>query len=341
MAFTTTTEERIEALATTDVEERLALIAELDRYLAATQVDISQFAEMIGKGSSTIRHFLANRYHNVARSDQFLRARIRTFLDANPISNGTQPLGRLYETENVKTLRHWFNRCLAAGSRRGRMACVYAGPGSQKTFVTEHLVADLNREQMSMGTARCRAFHIYCSQDERPLSLVSKMLLAAGIARHGTIQKNLTTLRFNLRQNRALFIFDEAQHLSIACLEIIRELNDLKPYFGVMLLGSHKLREFFTQKAAEMEQWHSRITEAIELPGIAKETIAGIVRQELHGLADFDTPQGKAALNALLQESLVRDIYSGKANQHYYSVRKVFMAIDQIREEAGAEGAIQ
>lgn len=328
-----TREERRERLAAGDAEGTVEMIAEVKQYLSVAQLSQQQFAQMVGKGHSTIDKFLHGKYDAVAGSDLRLRKHLRAFLDANPIVPAETASGKLYDTENVQTLRLWFDRCLNAGKRRGRMACVYAGPGSQKTFVTEHLVAELNREQMSQGQARTRAFHIYTSQGESPLSLVHKLLYVTGLPIVATIQRSLASLRFLLRRNRTLFIFDEAQHLSVPCLEIIRELNDLPPHFGVMLLGSHRLRQFFTENAAQMEQWHSRITEAIELPGIAKHTIAGIVRQELDGIANFDTKQGAAALEALLQDCLVRDIYSGKQNQHYYSVRKVFMTIESIREE--------
>ena len=42
----------------------------------------------------------------------------------------------------------------------------------------------------------------------------------------GTVDRILRNLRFDLGQRKVLLVFDEAQHLSLACLETIRELLD-------------------------------------------------------------------------------------------------------------------
>ena len=47
-------------------------------------------------------------------------------------------------------------------------------------------------------------------------------------------------------------VFDEAQHLSIACLETIRELLDQPPHCGLLFAGTHELEEIFTRKALEL-----------------------------------------------------------------------------------------
>jgi hypothetical protein len=39
----------------------------------------------------------------------------------------------------------------------------------------------------------------------------------------GTVDRILRNLRFDLSQRKVLLVFDEAQHLSIECLETIRE----------------------------------------------------------------------------------------------------------------------
>jgi hypothetical protein len=42
-------------------------------------------------------------------------------------------------------------------------------------------------------------------------------------------------------QRKVLLVFDEAQHLSIACLETIRELLDQPPHCGLLFAGTHEL----------------------------------------------------------------------------------------------------
>ena len=56
-------------------------------------------------------------------------------------------------------------------------------------------------------------------------------------------------LRFDVSQRKVLLVFDEAQHLSIECLETIRELLDQPPHCGLLFAGTRKLEEIFTRQA--------------------------------------------------------------------------------------------
>jgi DNA transposition AAA+ family ATPase len=330
-----TDEERKERLAYIDSPERAAMVEEVSAYLAASHLSAPQLATYINYSHVTLRSWLGGNYHRIAGTDKNLVRALRAFIDANPIVATAENQGTFYQTENVATLQSWFDHCLSLKSGRGRMVCVYSGPGGQKTFITENLVARFNREQIS-NPDRPRAFHLYCSQDLTPGQLVVKMLVAAGIRTVGLLQKNLTALRFSLRQCRTLFIFDEAQHLSIPCLEIIRELNDLRPYFGVMLLGSHRLRQTFEQRAAEMEQWHSRLTAAIELPGISEVCARHIVECELAELLPAKVSARETKLRDLVLDSYVDDIYS-REKRRYLSARRLFRSIELIKEAALAK----
>ena len=48
-------------------------------------------------------------------------------------------------------------------------------------------------------------------------------------------------------------VFDEAQHLSIECLETIRELLDQPPHCGLLFAGTHELEEIFARQAFTVE----------------------------------------------------------------------------------------
>jgi DNA transposition AAA+ family ATPase len=326
MPHATTIAERRDAILQAPSSE--GIIEEVNAYLAAAHLGVNQFATYINYSHVTVRAFLANRYWKVGGSDKNIRKAIRAFLDANPIQATPENQGKFYQTENVATLQKWFDHCLAVESGRGRMVAVYSGPGGQKTFISENLVARFNQDNVA-NPDRPRAFHLYCSQDITPGQLVVKILATAGISSAGLLQKNLASLRYSLRNRRVIFIFDEAQHLSIPCLEIIRELNDLRPYFGIMLLGSHKLRLLFDQRAAEMEQWNSRLTASIELPGIGLECARQIVQEELAGV----TPLSDRKIDTLLKSSYADDIYS-REKKTYLSARRLFRSIEQIKEAA-------
>src|ERR1019366_5336973 len=74
----------------------------------------------------------------------------------------------------------------------------------------------------------------------------------------GTVDRILRNLRFDLGQRKVLLVFDEAQHLSIECLEALRELLDQPPPWGLLFAGTHELEEIFPRQALELEQWRSR-----------------------------------------------------------------------------------
>lgn len=310
-------------------------IAQVREYLAKSQLTIDQLAYHTGYGGQTLDRFLQGRYHeNPARSVKLVAAALTNFIVNNPAGQPEEELGRLYRTENFDTLEKWFDYC----QKRGKMCCVYGPPGSQKTFAIQHIVADQRRAELTDGHRHHRSFYVYCSEGLTPLELVRKLLEAAALPACRSLQRNLAGLRFSLRERRTVFVFDEAQHLSVACLEIVRELNDLRPHFGVMLLGSHSLQARFTAKAAELEQWNSRITGSIELPGISNETAERIVREELGALADKPSK-----IAAMLDACMTVDIYSRKREKKYRSARKLFGTLEQIKEQAAhrAAGGLQ
>ena len=108
----------------------------------------------------------------------------------------------------------------------------------------------------------------------------------------------------------------------------MRELNDQRPHFGLLLLGSHNLRNLFAHRSAELEQWNSRISQPIELPGIGDDAAREIVRQELGAVALTDTKVAR-----LLKSCMVLDSYSREKRQ-YLSIRKLFGSLEFIKEGA-------
>ena len=203
------------------------------------------------------------------------------------------------------------------------MAGVYGPPGAQKTFVFTHLVAEHNRREISKNGHGTRAYHVYCSVGITPRQLLRKVCYEAALASSGAVDVLMTNLRYHLGKRRSLIIFDEAQHLSIACLEIIRELNDCAPHCGVLLAGSHQLFATFSQRAAELEQWNSRVANFVALPGIERGEVVEIIEAEL-GLLNAKQ------IATLMENSLVTDGYS-KQRTRYYSARRLFRQIADIQ----------
>ena len=74
---------------------------------------------------------------------------------------------------------------------------------------------------------------------------------SCGAIRLGTVDRVLRNLRFDLSQRKVLLVFDEAQHLSIECLETLREPLDQPPHCGLLFAGTHELEAIFTRQALE------------------------------------------------------------------------------------------
>ena len=145
--------------------------------------------------------------------------------------------GKLYETENARLLRRYFYEALD----HGRAYYLYGAPGTQKTYVLQHLIAELNRSEIAKNGEGRRAYYIYVRQGIHSLDLMKRVAQSCGAIGMGTVDRILRNLRFDLSQRKVLLVFDEAQHLSIECLETLRELLDQPPHCGLLFAGTHEL----------------------------------------------------------------------------------------------------
>ena len=300
---------------TAEVQDRVR------QYLLVAQLSSSELARRVHVGGNSLSIFMAGRYieSGISLTDVRIRRKLVDFMDAHPVEIATTTQGRLHETSNVKVMRHWFERCLD----RREMAGVYGPPGAQKTFVFTHLVAEHNRREISKNGHGTRAYHVYCTQDITPRQLLRKICFEAALASSGAVDVLMNNLRHHLGLRKSLVILDEAQHLSIACLEVIRELNDCAPHCGILLAGSHKLFATFNERAAELEQWNSRVANFVALPGIERAEVIEIIHSEL---GDLTAKQ----ISTLMENSLVVDGYS-RAKTKYYSARRLFRQIQDIQ----------
>ena len=114
-------------------------------------------------------------------------------------------------------------------------------PETEKTYVLQHLIAELNRSEIAKNGEGRRAYYIYVRQGIDSLDLMKRVTQSCGALGMGTVDRILRNLRFDLGQRKVLSVFDEAQHLSIACLDTLRELLDQPPHCGLLFAGTHEL----------------------------------------------------------------------------------------------------
>jgi DNA transposition AAA+ family ATPase len=297
----------------------------LEEYMGRAGLETRDMAKRIGYAASSLGHFLRGTYHSVAGDSSPISATIIDFITANPIAPITQANGRLYETDNVRRVRKYFYEALDGG----RAYFFRGAPGSQKTFVLQHLIADLNRTEISKNGHGRRAFYIYCREGIRPGSLLKRVAAAAGSLTQGDTDRILRNIRFDIAQRKCLFVFDEAQHLSIPCLETLRELIDMPPHAGLLFAGSHELEKTFNR--LDMVQWHDRLRQGTELPGVSEAEAVEIIRGELG-----DQPDVK--VQALIKKCYSTDMHKGREAK-YISARLLFFALQAIQERQHSKGA--
>jgi DNA transposition AAA+ family ATPase len=299
---------------------------ELQDYLARTGMTPPDFARRINYARETVYSFLNGNYSWISSNDGPIRAAIRGFIAAHPIATPVVSSGKLYETENVRLLRQYFYEALD----HGRAYYLYGAPGTQKTYVLQHLIAELNRSEIAKNGEGRRAYYVYVRQGIRSLDLMKRVAQSCGAIGMGTVDRILRNLRFDLGQRKVLLVFDEAQHLSIECLETLRELLDQPPHCGLLFAGTHELEQIFTRQALELEQWRSRFHAGQALPGISEEEAATIVHSEL-GLG-----LSQRKIQKLISKSRITDLRNG--GQHsYVSARRLFWVIRELQAVANQE----
>lgn len=303
----------------------------IEDYLARTGLSLPDFARRIGYSQVTLRFFLADRYHNVGRSAHTLIRTAVEFMETHPIGESGRVLGDLYETANVRIIQETFEKLLP----RPVAYMIYAPPGSQKSFVLEHQVEALNRAEISSAEGR-RAFYVYARQNIRPRDLLRRVAVATGCRATNDMDQMLSGIRFDFRHNRVLLVVDEAQHLSIECFEVLRELLDQPPYFSLLFAGSHDLKKKFDEFSATLEQWNSRIIAKVRLPGLEKIEARCIIEREIGQLLASKTPHERERMaDQLIAAATVRDAFEG--NRTYINVRTLTNALDQIKSAAEPE----
>lgn len=282
-------------------------------YQARTGLSRGQVGALVGLAYQTMSQFASNCYPH---DEDPIARRIIAWIEANPPEIPAPP-GKLYDTANVRLLRAQISRALA-----GEHSLIYGSPGTQKTFVFEHCVAEAVRRD---GLAAPSLGYIYASDAMRPRSLLAEISRALVCFTSGTAHQILTNLIYTLRRRspRPALIIDEAQHLrgNLAMLEILREIAD-RARIGLILAGHDDLEQMFDPQHSPLEQWVSRIDYRLRLPGLSEKEVREIVQAELG-------PLSERSLDALLAGCQADD---RQTRSMYFSARYLFKAIAQIRE---------
>jgi DNA transposition AAA+ family ATPase len=144
---------------------------------------------------------------------------------------------------------------------------------------------------------------------------------AVGSICTGPIRAVIGNLKYELQGKQCVIVLDEAQHLSLACMETVRELLDLDPRCGLLFMGSHKFGLMLDMKSIEMdlEQWTRRFYFREHLHGISEKQAIDIIRAELGAIPE-------AAIKQLIKGS--------RAKAGYISGGRLFPILHEMKSAA-------
>ena len=275
----------------------------------------AELADMAGINPSSLRVWLSGSYdknHIADLNTLNVRAAIKQAMDRHELAFTAPIAGRHYHTAEYARVRG----SMLAALEQGTAFLVDGPPGTQKTYTFRRVADEVNRA----GSGR--AVYIYSRVDHSPAAFLTECCTEAGIPNRGNIDQLLRKLRFFLGGNgRALLIVDEAQHLPMSTLEILRQLLDTPPFFGVVLGGSHDLS--LRLRAWQMEQWRSRLRRTHQLKGLSAAEAAAILRAELGELEAGDVAES-------IKDATVEAVRN-KTPFKYISARNLFFAIEDAR----------
>jgi DNA transposition AAA+ family ATPase len=297
----------------------------LKKYMEATGMNPPEMADAVGCTANVVRYFLRDEYHVIAESDRPAAKRFWEFMQSHPIIAQTKSDGKLYDTQDYRLLRKYFYLAL----NRRRAYVVQADPGIGKTFGAKHLISELNRREISGEGNGRRAYFVRSSGTMTPTQLLKEIAQACGVSPIGDSRRVVRALRRAFSARAVVIVIDEAQQLSIAALEAVRELLDEPPHCGLLVLGSHELERKFTANAVELEQWNSRISGFRALGGLGEDEARLIISEELPQLPE-------KAVRAFITDCMVPHLR--KRGAKYISPRRLFNAIEDIKAEDGEEG---
>jgi DNA transposition AAA+ family ATPase len=286
-------------------------------YLTQSGMSPEDFARRIGYSPNTFAQFRNGRYATIADASHICAA-ILSFIDRFPLESDAWT-GNLYETGAVKIMRSVFTQLL----ERPQIFMVYAPPGSGKTDIARYLISQHNAQRPA--EEKTYIFRVYCRARICPRDLMKRVATACGTEAHTAIDRAIHNLRWDFRGARVVLYFDEAQHLSIDCMEVVRELLDEDPRFSLCFAGSHELDRIFADFAGRLEQLERRISDKITLPPVTADEAAGILKSELAGLT-LD-----AALIRQQIELATISVRVDRKAQRYISIGRLMAAIREIR----------
>ena len=179
---------------------------------------------------------------------------------------------------------------LGEAHARRALALLYGPPGIGKTFAIEEFIDRMEKQD---DPQKPEVLFVTAHSASTPKSLMAALCLRAGIPHQGTAPTLAEGLVRKLETGHYLIIVDEANHLDIEAMELLRYVYDMG-HLGVVLVGTLRLYEIFTdgsRPAGELEQLWSRVGICELLPGLMEHEARQMVQKELGRIPEITIRQ--------------------------------------------------
>ncbi len=179
---------------------------------------------------------------------------------------------------------------LQEAAERRELALLYGPPGIGKTFAVEEFV---ERCEKGDKPDKLEILFVTAHAAATPKSLMAALCLHTGIPHQGTAAALAESLVRKLEAGHYLIIVDEANHLDIEAMELLRYVYD-RGHLGVILIGTLRLYQIFTdgsRPASELEQLWSRVGICELLPGLTEYEARRIIQKLLGPVPEITAKQ--------------------------------------------------
>jgi DNA transposition AAA+ family ATPase len=215
-----------------------ALLERVQALMQQQRVSQAQLADEIGMSKGVVSEWLRGGYDHQSTIVPALTAWL------------SRQHGRFFDLRNSRRV---LEACEYAVARR-RMVLVVGPPGMGKTVALK----EFHRQRIA---AQDEIIYHYTSPVIRHHSLAKMIARRLQLGESGSAFDIVERIVNRLRRHPIPMVFDEANHLNVACLEILRYVWD-SVHLPLILCGSMKLERTLSEASArqpEIEQLQSRM----------------------------------------------------------------------------------
>ena len=252
-------------------------------YMKARHLSRQQMAELIDVRCHSLAKYLDNL---PGCSKESVEAALRAyFLKLERVE------ARARRAEFIPTLTaHLILEKLREADERQALVLLYGPPGVGKTFAIEEFV---DRVEKQNNPEKPEVLLVTAHSASTPKSLTAALCVQVGIPHQATASTLAESLVRKLQTGHYLIIVDEANHLNIEAMELLRYVYDLGR-LGVVLVGTLRLYEIFTdgsRPAGELEQLWSRVGICELLPGLTEYEARQVIQKTLGRIPEITTKE--------------------------------------------------